>query len=304
MTITRSPSEYFIKFLISQQEHDSNAILRILEDFGLIALTSRYIELLRKKMEPFPDPWEPGQEVGPTRTYLKQQGIHDLWYPNGHVKEAYEILGTPQLRADVEQLLLSPLRVEDTVARLNRHHEISLSVRGVQAFGHYFWNRNLLPMHEWIEIMEDRPSANNQMATMTVSPDMAPSLVPWVMGYSGPPANLNTGTVAKRIRDVAFLKILEIERIPATLAHSKMMKNYSDVVKMAESEMRQSDVALKDVLQAFEKFRLRKDDTTVPSIEEVAGPNYSRSGEGSDKPGGLTGYEWRTDDDGEDEEEG
>jgi hypothetical protein len=302
MAITRSPAEYFIKFLLSQRAHDTNAILRILEDFGLEGLTSRYLDQLRTKMEPWPDPWEAGQVFGATREYLKQQGIHDLWYPSAHVKEAYEILGNPQLRADVEQLLLSPLRIEDVVARLNKHHEISLTVAGVQAFGHYFWNRKLLPMHEWIELMEGRPFVNNHIAVMNVSPDMATSLVPWVMGYSGPPANLNTGTVSKRIRDVAFMKILEIERHPATLAHSKMMKNYSDVVKMAENEMRQSDVALKDVLTAFEKFRLRRDDEPIPSIEEVAGPNYSRSGEGTDKPGRLSDYDWRTDDDDEDEE--
>lgn len=297
MAITRSPAEYFIKFLLSQQENDTNAILRIVEDFGLVGLTSRYIDNLRMRMEPFPYPWNPGKKIGPTRDFLKSHGIYDLWFPNDHVKEAYEILGNPQLRADVEQLLLSPLRIEDVVARLNKHHEIALTVTGVLTFRHYFWNRKLLPMHEWVELMEDRPYVNNHIAVMTVSPDMASALVPWVMGYSGPPANLNTGTVSKRIRDVAFLKILEIERHPATLAHSKMMKNYSDVVKMAESEMRQSDVALKDVLQAFEKFRLRRDDSPVPSIEEVAGPNYSRSGEGTDKPGALADYDWRNDDD-------
>jgi len=303
MAITRSPSEYFIKFLISQREHDPNAILRILEDFGLVSMTSRYIERLQIAMEPYPEPWEPGQTAGSTREYLKKHGIHDLWYPSAHVKEAYEILGSPQLRSDVEQLLLSPLRIEDVVSRINKHHEIALTIPGVQAFGHYFWNRKLLPIHEWIELMEGRPLVSNHVAVMTVSPDMATALVPWVMGYSGPPANLNTGTVSKRIRDVAFLKILEIERNPATLAHSKMMKNYSDVVKMAENEMRQSDVALKDVLQAFEKFRLRRDDKDVPSIEEVAGPNYSRSGEGTDKPGALADYDWRTEDD-DDEFEG
>ena len=301
MTITRSPAEHFIKFLLSQREHDSNALWRILEDFGLVGLTNRYIDQIRTKMEPWPEPWDPGQSSGSTREYLKQKGIHDLWYPGAHVKEAYEILGSPQLRADVEQLLLSPLRVEDVVSRINKHHEITLTVLGVQTFGHYFWNRKLLPMHEWIELMEDRPFVNNHIAVMTVSPDMATSLVPWAMGYSGPPANLNTGTVSKRIRDTAFLKILEIERQPATLAHSKMMKNYSDVVKMAESEMRQSDVALKDVLTAFEKFRLRRDDDSIPSIEEVAGPNYSRSGEGTDKPGALADYDWRTEDDEDDE---
>jgi hypothetical protein len=297
MAINRSPSEYFIKFLVSQREHDTNAILRMLEDFGLFGLTARYIDTIKVRMEPFPDPWEPGQASGPTRDYLKQHGIHDLWYPSAHVKEAYEILGNPQLRADVEQLILSPLRIEDVVSRINKHHNIGLTLSGVQAYGHYFWNRKLLPMHEWVELMDERPFVNNHIAVMTVSPDMAAALVPWVMGYSGPPANLNTGTVSKRIRDVAFLKILEIERNPATLAHSKMMKNYSDVVKMAEAEMRQSDVALKDVLQAFEKFRLRKDDQVVPSSEEVAGPNYSRSGEGTDKSGALADYDWREEDD-------
>jgi hypothetical protein len=288
--VTRSPAENFIKFLLSQQEHETNTILRMLEDFGLEGLSSNYIDRLKLKMEPFPDPWDPVNDPE-TKAYLKRHGIHDLWYPNAHVKEAYSILSTPQLRADVEQLLLSPLRIEEVVKRLNDHHGIQLTVEGVAAFGHYFWNKMLLPMHDWVELMEDRPYINNHTAVLRVSPDVAQTLVPWVMGYAGPPKSLNTGTVARRMRDIAFLKVLEIERNPATLAHSKMMKNYMDVIKAAESEMRQSDVALKDVLQAFEKFRLRKDDVPIPSIEEVAGPNYSHSGEGTDRTGVFADYE-------------
>jgi len=295
--VTRSPSEYFIKFLLSQQEHETNAVLRILEEFNLVGLTTKYIDSLRARMEPFPSVWDITKEE--TKLYLKDQGIHDLWYPNDNTKEAYEILGNPQLRADVEQLLISPMRIEEAVSRINKHHKVRLTIPGVQAFGHYFWNKKLLPMHEWVELMEERPFVANQTAVLRVSPDMATTLVPWVMGYGGPPASLNTGTVAKRMRDAAFMKILEIERNPATLAHSKMMKNYSDVIKTAEAEMRQSDVALKDVLRAFEKFRLHKDSTVIPSIEEVAGPNYSRSGEGTDKTGALADYDWKEDDDDE-----
>jgi hypothetical protein len=32
-------------------------------------------------------------------------------------------------------------------------------------------------------------------------------------------------------------------------------------------------------LQTFEKFHMKKDDTEIPSIESVAGPNYSAAGE-------------------------
>lgn len=280
----RSPCEHFIKFLISQREHEPNVILRLLEDFGLDGLTSSYIKRLQTNMEPFPDPWEP-QRPGdtPTRVFLKKHGIRDLWYPNTAVKEAYTILANAQLRADVQQLLLSPLRVEEVVRRLNERHKIKLTVEGLEAFGHYFWKKSLLSMGEWVEYLEGRPDAYTTVTAMIASPDKAEMMVPWVTGLAGPPPNLNTGTVARRVRDVAFMKILEVERNPATLAHSKMMKNYMDVIRAAESEMRQSDVALKDVLQAFEKFRLRKDATTVPSIEEVAGPNYSNSGEGTDE---------------------
>lgn len=281
MPLSRSPSENFIKFLLSQREHEPPTILRMLEDFGLEGLGSAYLKKLQTDLEPFPDPWEPMKKEGPSRDYLKSHGIFDLWFPSPYVKEAYEILSAPQLRADVEQLLLSPLRIEEVVQRLNKHHEITLTVDGVRAYGHYFWNKKLLPMHEWVEYLERRPEATNSIAVLRVSPDMAQALVPWVLGLSGPPKILNTGLVARRMRDIAFLKVLEIERHPATLAHSKMMKNYMDVIKDSENEMRQSDVALKDVLQAFEKFRLRKDDGMIPSIEQVAGSNFSQSGAGT-----------------------
>lgn len=280
--MNRSPSEYFIKFLISKREHDKDTILRILEDLGLDGITSNYIKGLMIKMEEGrPDPFDIDDET--TLAYLREHQIRDLWFPNGNVQEAYSILSNPQLRSDVQQLLLSPLRVEQIVKRLNEHHKIVLTADGVASFGHYFWNKRLLSMEEWIDYLDGRVSSYSSITAMRASPDMAETMVPWVIGMGGPPTNLNSGTVARRIRDIAFLKVLEIERQPATLAHSKMMKNYMDVVRGAEAEQRQSDVALKEVLGAFEKFRVRKDDAKIPSIEEVAGPNFSKSGEGTDE---------------------
>jgi len=296
MAIIRSPAENFIKFLLSQREYDSGVILRMLNDFRLEGISEDYIKKLNKKMQPFPEPWEPNKKDCATRDFLKFHEIYDLWFPTPHVRESYEILAAPQLREHVEQLLLSPIRIEEVVSRLNKHHRISLTIEGVIAFGHYFWNKKLLSMHEWVSVLEGRPSASNSMAILRVSPDMAQALVPWVLGLSGPPQSLNTGTVARRMRDIAFLKVLEVERQPATLAHSKMMKNYMDVIADAENELRQSDVALKDVLQAFEKFRLRKEDVTIPSIEELAGTNYSQSGSGTGQGVGLNNMDYGNED--------
>jgi hypothetical protein len=285
----RSPSEHFIKFLISQDKHDTNMILRILEDYGLDGISSMYVDGLRARMDPIP---EPNLSDRGFKDWLRRHGIRDLWFPNNAVQEAYTILSEANLRSTIQALLLSPLRLEDITKRINKRFEINLSPEGVQAFGHYFWNKKLLSQEEWVGFLDGRTSAYESITVMRASPDVATAVVPWVTGVGGIPQDLNTGVVARRVRDVAFLKVLEIERQPATLAHSKMMKNYHDVIRGMEAEMRQSDVALKDVLKAFEKFRLRKDSASVPSIEEVAGPNFSRSGEGTDDVHDLAEDPW------------
>ena len=237
-------------------------------------------------MEPFPDPWvlspvgDPGYED--TMEYLRKQNIHDLWFPTPAVQEAFRILGDPRLRESVEQFILSSMRFEEIAAKLNKHLNAGVTVEGLSSFQHYFWNRRLLSMSEWVAFMDHKPNAYDRITTITASPDVQDMVVPWLAGLSGPPPNINTGVVARRMRDVAFMKVLEIERQPASIVHSKMMKNYMDVITAAENEMRQSDVALKEVLQAFEKFRMKKDLGKTLSIEELAGINYSKSGAGTD----------------------
>jgi hypothetical protein len=285
--LRHSPAEYFIRFLISKREYDLGTLVTILEDHQMESVGRRYLEELQEKMEPFPDPWETSpsgdsEAYEETVAYLRKHNIHELWFPTPAVAEAYRILGEPRLRENIEQLILSSLRFEDIVTKANKYHGASLTVEGVSAFQHYFWNRRLLSMSEWIAFMDHKPNAYDRITTLTAAPDMQEMVVPWLAGMSGPPPNINTGVVARRMRDVAFMKVLEIERQPASIIHSKMMKNYMDVITAAENEMRQSDVALKEVLQAFEKFRMKKDTSRVLSIEELAGDNFSKSGAGTD----------------------
>lgn len=300
----RSPSENFIKFLLTKRTYDSGMILRIVEDFGLSAISERYIDTVQQALDPFPDPFKPDDKKHKaSQEFIKKHGIRDLWFPTPAVNEAYAILGNRQLTSEVQQLLLSSLKLEEMAKRLSKAHGCKLTPEGLEAFSHYFWKKSMLTTAEWVNFLDNRGDAYDKITTMRAAPDTAIMVVPWLTGLSGPPPNLNAGTVARRVRDVAFMKILEIERQPATLAHSKMMLNYEKVVQAAEAEMRQSDVALKDVLAAFEKFRLRKDNQTVPSIEEVAGPNYSKSGEGTGIVHNIMDDDFYPDEDEAEEEE-
>lgn len=276
----RSPAEYFTKYLISM--YPDSEVVEQASGLRIWGVTLQEVQRLRREMQPLPDPYDPADPNNlATRQYLRKHGIHDLWYRTPAVNEAILIVNDPTLRASLEKLLLSPLKISEIVHQLTTQ-EFPLSNEGVQAFSHYFWNKKLLSPEEWGVFINERPGSYARTVALAAPADTAALVVPWVAGVSGLPANIGTGQVARRIRDVAFMKILEIERMPANLAHSKMMLNYSKIVKDMEGELRQSDVALKDVLKAFDKFRLRKDTRDIPSIEEVAGPNFSQSGEGTD----------------------
>lgn len=291
MGYSRSPAEYFVRYLISKRDEASSSetISAILDDHEIVYPGITYIEKLIERMSPFPEPFQAvpskkhKQEHLVTRQWLKKKGIHDLWYPTEHVQEAFKILGEPRVRALLEDLLLSPMRIEDVVQQANKHFDIKLTIEGVATFRHYFWNKRLLTDDEWITVLEERKPLSTATTIVKLAPDVAHMVVPYVLGLSGPSPNITSGMVAKRMRDIAFEKVLEIERRPASQEHARMMTDYMRVIKEAENESRQSDVALKDVLTAFEKFRLNKDTKPVPSIEQVAKLNYSQSGMGTDR---------------------
>jgi hypothetical protein len=281
---TKSPAEYFIRYLFSKRDVEVGTVEAMLDDHEIVYPSTRYLQKVRLSLSPFPDPFieTPSKKAKEqhlaTRQWLKKKGIHDLWYPTEPVQEAFHILGEPRVRAMVEDYLLSPMRVEDVTTQINRHFKINLTPDGVQTYGHYFWNKLLLTDDEWMSLLQERKPRGAGKDVVRVAPDVANMVVPWLTGLSGPPPNITSGAVARRIRDSAFMKLLEIERQPAGEENARTMAQYTKTICSAENEMRQSDVALKDVLTAFEKFRLSKDPQQVPSIEKVAKLNYSQSG--------------------------
>lgn len=287
MSYSRSPAEYFIRFLFSKGDLEPDSIEAILDDHEIPYPAGNYLRRVRDKLQPFPEPFvevpskKERKAYLATKQWLRRKAIHDLWYPTEAVQEAYRILGEPRVRALAEDLLLSPMRVEEMTLHLNKHFKINLTPEGISVYGHYFWNKTLLNDDEWMELLDERKPRGAATAIVRVAPDVANLVVPWVTGLSGPPPNITSGTVARRVRDTAFRKLLEMERSPAGESDAKTMSLYMKTITAAESEMRQSDVALKDVLSAFEKFRLSKDSQQVPSIEKVARLNYSQSGGGT-----------------------
>jgi hypothetical protein len=304
--VQRSPSEYYIRYLIStdpptEEERDAPAdeeddfdspswspdeIIRHLESAGLESVSPSYIRSLRNSMLPFPEGYDPkaGEDKG-TRRWLKHHRIYDLWNPNPGVREALLILNDRYLREKMEPLLLSSLTPVHLARRLRKYTSICLTAEGVSAFSHYFWNRKLLTQHQWVEYARTRHNYNVYLQSLTAPADLVHRHLPWVAGISGPPAEFNSADAAARVGQIAFKHALELEHRPASAETTMALRNSMLTIEKADVIMRRSDVALKDVLKQFQKFRMRVDDAQIIPVHTLSAGNYSKSGEGTDAEG-------------------
>lgn len=302
----RSPCENYIRYLITRQHLElpepppplepeegeepeepedkfvPDDILRHLESLQLDGLSHSYIRGLIESMKPFPDPFFPDGSDLETRKYLRRFKIYDLWNPTQAVQEANHILADPYLREKLEPLLLSTLSHVVIARRLRKYTAIALTKDGVDAYSHFFWNRKLLTQGEWMRYLEGRPNRNVYSQSLTTSPDVATQHLPWVVGISGPAQSFNSAEAAARIGQIALKQALEIEHKPANFETTNALRNCMVTIEKADQVMRRSDVALRDVLKQFQKFRMKVDDAKVIDVQQLTAGNYSKSGEGTD----------------------
>lgn len=287
--VPRSPSEFYIRFLISAQpaatEDDLNAneIMQALESLGLDGLSPSYVREVARTMTPRPDPFTPDVPGDrPSREYLKQHKIFDMWHPNKGVREAQLILADVFLREKLEPLLLSSMSHPAIARKLRKYTSIALTSEGVSAFGHYFWNRKLLTQPQWMDYLQGMTYRNVYVQSLVTSHDMVPRHLPYVMGIQGPGSAFNSAEAAARMGQIAFKYALELEHRPATLDNTLALKSCMSVVEKADTIMRKSDVALRDVLRQFQKFRMKLDEARIIDVHQLTDGNYSKSGEGTD----------------------
>ena len=297
----RSPNEIYIRYLISRQHLDSLQRLEMEEDedqeiewlkpkiilshllsLRLDGVDEDYIRLVASEMCPMPIPFKPIEDKHTiSRKFLKKFKIYDLWHQTAAVREAQLILTDLFLREKLEPLLLSSMTHRNIAKKLRRHTSIVLTAEGVDAYAHYFWNRNMLTQYEWMSYL-NKPYRNVYKQSLTASPDLVSRHLPWVIGIDGPAQNFSSADAAARIGQIALKHALELEHVPASHETSNALKNYMVTIEKADQIMRRSDMALRDVLAQFKKFRMKVNSAKIVDAKQLTGGNYSKSGEGTD----------------------
>ena len=225
----------------------------------------------------YPVPYRPHVRThGPSQRFLRREGVYDAWRNGPDMRQTKKVLESNALRQAVETFILSPVKAEQAVRKIQQKLDFYLTVRAYELYQHYYWNRDLLTGLEWGDFIHTRDTANRQLLQLAVEARGASGaqLLLWKMGMGGL-RQMEANRGFTDARNVSFMLLQQIALVEPSKYHSEMWLNYLRAAKMAQEAVDASSSAVQDVVESFNAFRLRHEETKAPSIKELTGGNFS-----------------------------
>jgi len=279
----RSPSEYFLKFLLSDPECDVLDIREMVEPLDIDSVSTAYLDDLRKELAPFPDPikLEDPKHVL-TKKWLRKHRIHDLWHETLAVKEAHAILQDRLLRSKIEPMLLADISPTTIIRRAQPITEIKLTVSGLRDYSFYFWNKGVMSSGQWSSYIIDRHEWYPLSLALSLDKTVVNDQLPHELGLVDAP-QIDLTEAALHMAQIAYRKALELEHRPASAKAARTLKTYISVVSLADEMQQRSGKPLQEVIKTFQKFRMRVDTAKVVELDLLSAGNDSENTGGSDE---------------------
>lgn len=281
----RHPAEFYIKHLIVKLGYpvDNAPILHAIEQAGFLSPDPNYLGFLRQELEPVPLMFDPANKLHrPSMQYLRQQGIYELFWPTSAVTDAFDILTDPEKRIVVEQVLLARLDLKHSAQRLNKKHGWFLTEESLGAFRQFFWNVKLLTFDEWGRFLFGRSAMYERyMGLLTADPRLA-------LFHLRLEQQVESKNMLQRAQEIAYFTLEEVALKPGTGPDKvKAVGVLTKSIVDCHEALSTSDMALRDVLKQFERFRMEHPLVPPPDIKQLA-PKGNFSGSGADiKPAAM-----------------
>lgn len=276
VNLNKHPAEMYIRYLILKDPGATDAVLcKTLDDWGFLQPSQTFWGFMRQKLSNRPAGFDPVNRLHmPSMKFLRDMQVYDLFHPDAASEEAWTILSDPNQRFLVEQILMSKIDLKIAAQKMNKKYNFFMTADGLQSFYHFFWNVKLLTFDEWGRFLYGRTAMYERHMALFQAP---PSLAFFHLRLD---QSLESKKMIQRVQEIAYHTVEEVSTKPGTTPDKvKAIALLGKIVIEAHNALSTSDMALKDVLQQFERFRMKHPEDMPPDIHMLApGGNYSGSG--------------------------
>ena len=288
----RHPAENYIRFLIvrgraqpaaagtvlpATQDITNDEILRNLDSCGLLPPEPGYLDSLKANIPAPPAGFDPANRLHrPSVQYLREQKVYEMFFRTPAVDEAWEILSSTSLRQMVEYILLNRACSKSLLQKVNKKHSSHLTEEGVERYGHYFWNVDLLTFDQWGKYLYQKSSMAPDYLTLLRAPRE------FLLFKLRLEQQIESKMMIKRAQDIAYHTLEQVSLQPG--ASSEKVKSIALLTKSlveCDESLSASDAALGNVLKQFERFRAENNQAPPNDILTIA-PDGSYTGGAKD----------------------
>lgn len=251
----RFPCENYLRFLLvgGHSRWTIRDIRTYIQRLGYPDPKSEYLLLLRNDLERTrPRPYDPDSREG--RTWLRGQGLWPLSFPNMVADTSSEILGDPEARPALEALIISGIPMPHVQKYFSELRGIEFSLDVIEHYAHFYWNRPLLRMEEWLEFLSEYVDGSQLAVCYMADPEYALY-------------HLGVRTEALDIREMveesgrmSYFRLQETRLAPVgDVDAARNFKIYQDGLIRVYQEVRGSS-ALSQIMEQLRQFGLKFQD--------------------------------------------
>lgn len=280
----RHPAEKFITYLIVRNPTwDDAAIEKHLTDWGILKppeWDKHYFPFLRQSIPQPPQNFDPLDLTNrPSTQYLRLLGIYEMFRNTPEMQAAWAVMGDPEQRLVVEQVILGRLELKMACQRINKKMGWFLSEDALALYRHYFWNTKLLTFDDWGKYLHGRASLYERFMALLQAND--PRLALFHLRIE---QNIESKVMIQRSQEIAYHTLEEVSLKPGTAPDKvKAIAVLNKAVVECHEALSTSDMALKDVLKQFERFRMEHPQAAPPDIHRLAPLGNFSGGGGVEK---------------------
>ena len=272
----KHPAETFIKYLLIKDQTVTDAeVLKTLQDWGFLSPQDTYLGFMRQKVANVPNNFDPANRLSrPSMGYLREHGVFELFFPSSATHEAWDILSDPFKRLQVEQVLLARLDRKAMAGRLNKKYNWHLTAEGLSAFNDFFWNVKSMSWDDWGRFLFGRSMMYEKyLGLLQASPQLA-------FFHLQLEQTIESKDMIQRAQEIAYFTLEEVSQKPGTGPDKvKAIGVLGKTIVDCHEALSTSDMALKDILKNFERFRMEHPQIPPPDIKSLApAGNFSGSG--------------------------
>lgn len=271
----KHPALHFIKYMMIKDDIKPADVMKRLEDWGFLTPEPSFLEFVKVEVQETPNGFDPANRVHRTSVaFLRKHGVFEFFHPTDSSREAWKILSEPKMRLTVEQALLARLDRKAIASKLNKKHGWHLTSDGLNSFHDMFWNVDLLTWDEWGRFLYGRSGMYERYLALLQAP---PELAMFQLQIQ---QNIESKNMIQRAQEIAYFTLEEVNLKPGTAPDKvKAIGVLGKTIVDCHEALSTSDMALKDILKNFERFRMEHPQIPPPDIKQLApGGNFTGSG--------------------------